>query len=111
MLPLRGSTPCWTSHPDAGDLERMSESQNPALTKLLMDLPVRVDVVLGEARIPVEELMALPPGDIVALDRFTHEPVDLLVSGQLVARGHLIVSEGELGITVSEIVDGRAVTA
>lgn len=85
----------------------MTEPKNPALEKMLMDVPVRVDVVLGEARIPMEELLALSPGEIVALERQTHEPVDIYVSGRLVARGKLVVTDGQLGVTLSEIIDSR----
>ncbi len=85
----------------------MTEPKNPALEKMLLDVPVRVDVVLGEARIPMEELLALSPGEIVALERQTNEPVDIYVSGRLVARGKLVVSDGQLGITLSEIIDSR----
>lgn len=85
----------------------MTEPKNPALEKLLMDVPVRVDVVLGEARIPMEELLALSPGEIVALEKQTNEPVDIYVSGRLVARGKLVVSDGQLGVTLSEIIDSR----
>ncbi len=85
----------------------MTEPKNPALEKMLMDVPVRVDVVLGEARIPMEELLAMSPGEIVALERQTNEPVDIYVSGRLVARGKLVVSDGQLGVTLSEIIDSR----
>lgn len=85
----------------------MTEPKNPALEKMLLDVPVRVDVVLGEARIPMEELLALSPGEVVAIERQTNEPVDIYVSGRLVARGKLVVSDGQLGVTLSEIIDSR----
>jgi flagellar motor switch protein FliN len=72
-----------------------------------MDVPVRVDVVLGDVRMPVEELLALSPGDVVALDRDTAQEVDIYVSDQLMARGRLVIADGELGVTLSEIVDER----
>ena len=81
---------------------------NPALEKSLMDVPVRVDVVLGEVRMPIEELMALSPGEIVALERRTNEMIDIYVSDRLMARGRLVVADGQLGVTLSEIVDERA---
>ena len=85
----------------------MTEPTNPALEKMLMDVPVRVDVVLGEVRVPMKELLALSPGEIVALERHTHEPVDIYVSGRLVARGKLVIADGQLGVTLSEIIDSR----
>ena len=81
---------------------------NRALENSLMDAPVQVDIVLGEARMPVEELMALSEGEIVELENQTTDLVDIYVSDRLMARGRLVVADGQLGVTLSEIVDGRA---
>ncbi|MEM9571475.1 MAG: FliM/FliN family flagellar motor switch protein [Pseudomonadota bacterium] len=80
---------------------------NRALENSLLDAPVRVDVVLGEARIPVEELMSLSEGEIVELENQTTDLVDIYVSDRLMARGRLVVADGQLGVTLSEIVDSR----
>ena len=80
---------------------------NRALENTLIDAPVRVDVVLGEARIPVDELLAMSHGDILALDRDTGDQVDIYVSDRLMARGRLVIADGQLGVTLSEIVDQR----
>lgn len=80
---------------------------NRALEASLMDVPVQVDVVLGEARMPVEQLMAMSEGEILALDRETTDLVDIYVSDRLMARGRLVIADGELGVTLSEIVDER----
>ena len=82
-------------------------SLNRALENSLMDVPVRVDVVLGEARMPVEELMAMSEGEILALDSKTNDLVDIYVSDRLMARGRLVIADGELGVTLIEIVDER----
>ncbi len=81
---------------------------NKALEASLMDVPVRVDVVLGEARMPVEELMSMSAGDILSLDKEKTEMVDIYVSDRLMARGRLVIADGELGVTLNEIVDGRS---
>ncbi|MEO0607261.1 MAG: FliM/FliN family flagellar motor switch protein [Pseudomonadota bacterium] len=80
---------------------------NRALEDSLMDAPVKVDVVLGEARVPMEDLMALSEGEIVALENSTTDLVDIYVSDRLMARGRLVVADGQLGVTLSEIVDRR----
>lgn len=80
---------------------------NRALENSLMDAPVRVDVVLGEARIPVEELTSLSEGEIIELENRTTDLVDIYVSDRLMARGRLVVADGQLGVTLSEIVDSR----
>jgi flagellar motor switch protein FliN/FliY len=85
----------------------MDMAHNMALERTLLDIPVQVDVVLGEARMPVEDLLALSEGDILALERDKTDLVDIYVSDRLMARGRLVVADGELGITLSEIVDSR----
>ena len=80
---------------------------NRALEDSLMDAPVKVDVVLGEARMPMEELMGLSEGEIVELENQTTDLVDIYVSDRLMARGRLVVADGQLGGTLSEIVDSR----
>lgn len=80
---------------------------NPALQKSLMDVPVRVDVVLGEVRMAMDDLLALSPGEVLALEREVTEEVEIYVSDRLMARGRLVVADGQLGVTLSEIVDER----
>jgi len=86
----------------------MTQPANPALARSLMDVPVKVDVVLGEAKMSIEELTALSPGEIVALEAQTHDLVEVYVSDRLMARGKLVVADGQLGVSLTEIVDERA---
>jgi len=85
----------------------MSQPANPAFASRLMDVPVRVDVVLGEARLSMDELMGLTPGAVIALERAVTDQVDIYVSDRLMARGRLVIADGELGVTLSEIIDAR----
>lgn len=74
----------------------------------LHDVPVRVQAVLGRTRLTVDELLGLQPGSVVELDRRAGEPVDLLVNGRLIARGELVLVEGALGVTLTELVSAEA---
>lgn len=74
----------------------------------LHDVPVRVQAVLGGARIQIAELLEMRAGSVVELDRRVGEPVDVLVNERLIARGELVLVDGALGITLTEIVrNGR----
>ena len=85
----------------------LTPPENPALNRMMQDVPVPVEIVLGEARMTVEELMALAPGDVLALDKARTDTVDIYVSGNLLARGRLMIADGELGVTITEILDIR----
>lgn len=85
----------------------ISSPDNPALERMMLDAPVRVDVVIGEARMPVETLLALAPGDVVTLETGQKDDIEIWVSDRLMARGRLVVADDQLGVTLTEIIDMR----
>lgn len=68
------------------------------------DVPVTISAVLGKTRIDVASLMALADGAVIELDRKVGEPIDLYVNDRLIARGELVMVDGALGVTMTEIV-------
>ncbi len=73
----------------------------------ILNIPVSVQVVLGGATMPVSSLMKLGRGAVVALDHRVGEPVDVVVNGHVIARGEMIVVEGDgsrLGVSLTEII-------
>ena len=74
----------------------------------ILRIPVTMKVVVGSATLPVSELKRLKKGDTVPLDRRAGESVDIVVNGQIVARGTLVIVDEEsarLGVSLKEIVD------
>jgi flagellar motor switch protein FliN/FliY len=57
----------------------------------LAGIPVRVWAELGRARMPSAQVVGLPAGAVVELDRQADEPIDLYVNGTLFATGRLVV--------------------
>jgi flagellar motor switch protein FliN len=72
---------------------------------LLADIPVEVAVEIGRLRMPLRELLSLEPGAVLELDRAADAPVDVLVNGRLVARGEVVVIDGEFGVRVTDLVE------
>lgn len=70
----------------------------------VLDIPVKVKAVLGGARAEVGKLLRMRSGSILELDRRVGEPVDVFVNGRLIARGELVLIDGMLGVTLTEIV-------
>ena len=60
--------------------------------------------MLGRAKMPIAELVAMRPGYVVELDRRVGEPIDILVHDRLIARGEIVLIDGSLGVTLTEIV-------
>lgn len=73
----------------------------------VLDVPVRVQAVLGRARMPIGELLRLSAGMVIELDRRVGEPVDIFVNDRLIARGEVVLIDDALGITLTEIVQSE----
>ena len=76
----------------------------PSDLQAVFDVPVKVQAVLGRARMPIGELLRLKSGMVVELDRKVGEAVDIFVNDRLIARGEVVLIEDLLGITLTEIV-------
>lgn len=72
---------------------------------LLLDVRLDLRVELGRASVPVREVLQLGSGSIVALEKLSGEPVDILVNGKPIAKGEVVVVDENFGVRVTEIVN------
>ncbi|HEY9022178.1 MAG: FliM/FliN family flagellar motor switch protein [Paracoccaceae bacterium] len=71
----------------------------------MLNVDLRVQVILGHARMPISQLLKLSRGSVIELDRRIGEPVDVVINDRLVARGDLVKLDGDrIGVTLTEIV-------
>ena len=70
----------------------------------VLDVPVSLVVELGRTRMTIGETLRIGRGSIVSLDKDAGEPADLLVNGQLIARGEVVAIDEEFGLRVTEVV-------
>jgi len=75
--------------------------------ELLFDVPLKVVVELGRARMTLKQVMDLTTGSLIELDKLTGEPVDVLVNGKLIARGEVVVIDENFGVRITEIVSPK----
>ena len=71
---------------------------------LIMDLSLDVAVEIGRINKTVNEVLELGEGSIIELDKQWAEPVDILVNGNLVAKGSVVVYEEKFAVRITEIV-------
>ncbi|MDA0182181.1 FliM/FliN family flagellar motor switch protein [Solirubrobacter phytolaccae] len=76
--------------PAAGATPRGTTGAKPSLS----GIPVRVWAELGRARMPSAQIVGLPPGAVVELDRLADDAIDLYVNGTRFATGRLVVVDG-----------------
>jgi flagellar motor switch protein FliN/FliY len=69
----------------------------------LAGIPVRVWAELGRASMPTAEVVGLPQGAVVELDRGPDDPIDLFVNGRRFATGRLVVVDGDWAVRIESV--------
>ena len=81
-----------------------SAARVPRTMDLLLDVELPVSISFGRTELPLKEVLKLTTGSIVELNRAVNEPVEILVNHCLVARGEVVVVDGNYGVRVQRIV-------
>lgn len=107
-----------SSQPDAGSPVKIVEVATaaaavamgftgPANSKtfeLLLDVELPVSVSFGRAQVPLKDVLKLTTGSIVELNRSISEPVEVIVNNCVIARGEVVVVEGNFGVRVHQVI-------
>ncbi|HIE28971.1 TPA: hypothetical protein EYP66_16980 [Candidatus Poribacteria bacterium] len=74
--------------------------------EFILDIPLQIDIQLGQTKIPLKEVLELSPGSLIKLNKSESAPVELLINGKLIAEGQIVVTEeNTLGVQVTSIVN------
>lgn len=71
---------------------------------LLLDVEMPVSVSFGKAQVALKDVLKLTTGSIVELNRAIAEPVDIVVNNRVIARGEVVVVEGNFGVRIQQVV-------
>jgi flagellar motor switch protein FliN/FliY len=69
----------------------------------LKDVDVRLSVELGSAQMKLRSVLALREDSVVVLDRLADELLDVMVNGQRIARGEVVVEGNRFGLRIVEM--------
>lgn len=72
--------------------------------KLIMNVPLNVEIVIGTTKRKIKDIMEYTQGTVIELDKQAGAPVDIMVNGQLLAHGDVVVIDDNFGVRVTEIV-------
>jgi flagellar motor switch protein FliN/FliY len=71
----------------------------------VIDVPLSVTLRFGQRSMRLREVLELNTGAIVELDRQVEQPVDLILDERVIARGEVVIVDGNYGLRVTEIVE------
>ena len=90
------------SGPTAG--KRSMDDQQRARLDVILDIDLPVVVRFGHTEMPLRAVTRIAPGSVIELGRSPDDPVELLVSDRVVARGEVVVVGGNYGIRILDVV-------
>ncbi|MGA9504905.1 MAG: FliM/FliN family flagellar motor switch protein, partial [Terriglobales bacterium] len=74
---------------------------------LLLGVNLSLTLRFGQRVLPLREVLDLNAGAIVELDREVREPADLLLGDKVIARGEVVLVDGNYGLRITEVADAR----
>lgn len=102
---------CYSLAPPAPPESRQIEA-TPALPppppsrtmSVLLDVQMPVSISFGRTSMPLKEIMKLTTGSAVELDRKPDDDVEVIVNNCVIARGEVVVVDGNYGVKITEII-------
>jgi flagellar motor switch protein FliN/FliY len=81
------------------------EQQSPeSRIDVILDIDLPVVVRFGHTELPLRTLTRLGPGSVIDLGRSPDDPVEVMVSDRVIARGEVVVVGGNYGIRILDVV-------
>lgn len=71
---------------------------------LLMGVSLNVSVEIGRTKRKIKDIVDFGQGTVIELNKQAGAPVDIVVNGQLLARGDVVVIDDNFGVRITEIV-------
>ncbi len=94
--------------PELPELEANSTTFPAPLTSktfdLLLDVELPVSISFGRAQVQLKDVLKLTTGSIVELNRAISEPVEVVVNNCVIARGEVVVVEGNFGVRIQQVI-------
>jgi flagellar motor switch protein FliN/FliY len=77
--------------------------------ELLMDVPLPIRVRIGTKVVLLKDVVNMDIGSVVELDQLASEPLDILVGDKIIAKGEVVIVEGNFGVQIVEIGSQREI--
>ena len=72
-----------------------------------MDVPLQISVEIGSTKKKIKDILEFSQGTIIELERQAGAPVDVMVNGNLIAKGDVVVVDDNFAIRITEIINNN----
>ena len=68
----------------------------------LADIPIQIDVELGQKNMTVGEILALKKGSVIKMTRSAGDNIDILAGSALLGSGEIVIIEETVGVRITD---------
>ena len=106
VAPTRSSAAATASPASTGNPAGTQTLSNPTSRTMdvLLDVHLPVSISFGQAKIPLRDVLKLTTGSVVELNRQPEDAVDIIVNDCVIARGEVVVVDGNYAVRIQSIV-------
>jgi flagellar motor switch protein FliN len=82
----------------------VTDMNNASNLSLLLDVNLPLTVSFGHTFLPIRDILRLSAGSVIELDCAANDPVEVIVNNCTIARGSVVVIDGNYGVRIDEII-------
>jgi len=93
--------------PESLEHQELQDSGGPKEAQsidFLLDVPLKLSVELGRARMLVNDLLQLGQGSVIELTKIVGEPLEVMVNEKLIARGEVVTLNDKFAVRLTDII-------
>jgi flagellar motor switch protein FliM len=90
------------STPSREDME-MREKWLSQLRDRVLDVPLEIRALLGKKKMPIQEFMQIAEDNIIMVDRYVNDPIDITVYEKTKFRGKMGIYKGNKAVKIEEM--------
>lgn len=88
---------------DLSELDPDSQSN----FNLILGVPLDITVEIGRTKKQIRDILDIRQGSLLELDKQAGDPVDVIINGQLIAKGDVVVIDDNFGVRITEILSNK----
>ena len=70
---------------------------------MILDVRLNVRVRIGQKRMLLKDVISMDIGSVIELNQLANDPLDILVDDKVIARGEVVIVDGNFGIQITDI--------
>jgi flagellar motor switch protein FliN/FliY len=83
--------------------EEQSKNSSGWNIDLLLDVELPITISFGETEMQLKDVLKLGVGSVIELDKSVNDPVTVIVNQKPIARGEVVMVEGNYGVRILEV--------